>query len=593
MISNDINKAQNILKNYMNNVIYLDDLFNMYKNDYESEERNSIDFAGDVFDDSEDAHTSFEESAISEESFANMHISIKEEEIRDNIFDLMQVCRNEKLNLFPYLYDRDFKSNEFIDFSRQFSMIIVDWNLDEDNKEIAIEVLNHYKDDEMLRFIIIHTSEQNTEKITQSLSNTLGNISCIDGNDSIYRINNIFLKISQKKEENTIPKSIDDFTNLLIQTYGYLFVAFFDVAKKFNEQTGQLLTDFMHPFDILVNLQIAYDDDSEQYYSNQLKSLIFNQLQNNVEIDESIIKAMRHHVNECIVDKKENTQLIYDNLKNNVDKLLDATELKVSLQKIVENMSHETFAEIIDVFKEFNRYIFLKNKDKEQNELYQNKISRILKNAGCSDKKIRNKIELIVLIGIFYGEFDIEQSLIDMIKLMKLNVYTPKKNFEKMINGFVKNNKDINYNTMLMNKFSFGDLLINVTNEELLLCVSPACDLFRPQKVEYNIKYLKGRIVEKYINAERHHISILPVNNKLKVICWDFFGEKVLNLNDINDLEYLKQFDRPYKLQDSYINQIVAGYLSYNGRKGVEELFIKKGMTGLADGMTELILGYK
>ena len=54
---------------------------------------------------------------------------------------------------------------------------------------------------------------------------------------------------------------------------------------------------------------------------------------------------------------------------------------------------------------------------------------------------------------------------------------------------------DYRKRSFLMNKIHFGDILYDFDAREYLLCITPPCDAFRPQKVDYRYTFIRGKAV--------------------------------------------------------------------------------------------------
>ena len=139
----------------------------------------------------------------------------------------------------------------------------------------------------------------------------------------------------------------------------------------------------------------------------------------------------------------------------------------------------------------------------------------------------------------------------------------------------------------LQNKMHFGDVLIRQNsdgNNDYLLCITPPCDAFRPEKTKLHIIFIKGsEIPLRELAAQRKentHLSALPVtdasgNAQIRYVNWKFFDVVTFNLKEEDDYKDLCTWDRPYMMAEQYARQISNLFISYFSRAGVDELFMK------------------
>ena len=134
---------------------------------------------------------------------------------------------------------------------------------------------------------------------------------------------------------------------------------------------------------------------------------------------------------------------------------------------------------------------------------------------------------------------------------------------------------------LLQNKLKPGDILFKKGEEEICyLCILPSCHLLRPKKVEGNIIFVKGRIVEhrpEQTLRDSEHFTILPGiedgNVPIRVI-WQYHRIAEIDLNRIPPEDFASWF-RPYRLSYEYIRQLVGEFVAFYSKSGVEELFLE------------------
>lgn len=193
------------------------------------------------------------------------------------------------------------------------------------------------------------------------------------------------------------------------------------------------------------------------------------------------------------------------------------------------------------------------------------------------DEKKNNVLGMLILL-LGYDNITDEKSICKMIELVKLIKYDS--DFDELIDLTTNNIDNPNLNTKIINKYYCGDVLVNKESyNEFLLCINPPCDLFRPEKSNYCLKFLQGKkgsptkLTSDLKSSE--HGSIIPVNERPTVVVWSYNNERILCIKNRNDLNELKRYSRPFRMKEDYIKQIISKYSSFCMRMGVDELFLK------------------
>lgn len=189
----------------------------------------------------------------------------------------------------------------------------------------------------------------------------------------------------------------------------------------------------------------------------------------------------------------------------------------------------------------------------------------------------------MLLLLLAFKNITDKKSICKMIELIKFIRYDNE--FEELIDITIDNINNPDFNSIIMNKYYCGDILINESSDdEFLLCITPPCDLFRPDKSNYCLKFLRGKKSEpsKLTKSLKvyEHATIIPINEKPTVIIWSFNNEKIFCLKNIEDLNELKKYLRPFRMKEDYIKQIISKYSSFCMRMGVDELFLKENPIG-------------
>ena len=119
---------------------------------------------------------------------------------------------------------------------------------------------------------------------------------------------------------------------------------------------------------------------------------------------------------------------------------------------------------------------------------------------------------------------------------------------------------------------------------DYLLCITPPCDAFRPEKTKFHIVFIRGSEIPLHeLSARRKenvHLSALPIvdasgKSQIRYVSWRFFDIVTFNLKEEEDYKDLCTWERPYMMAEQYTRQISNLFISYFSRAGVDELFMK------------------
>ena len=137
----------------------------------------------------------------------------------------------------------------------------------------------------------------------------------------------------------------------------------------------------------------------------------------------------------------------------------------------------------------------------------------------------------------------------------------------------------------LFNKLHFGDILTKQADDstEYLLCLTPPCDVLRPEKTDFNVIFIHGsEVPSDQLMRERKqncHLSVLPARNggspTLRYVNWEFYRIVRFDLSIEADYQDLCTWERPFRMAESYTRQISNLFTSHFSRAGVDEIFMK------------------
>lgn len=564
-----------ILSKYFNNIVFIDDNFIINRETKDTDTDVEI-----IFDDFDPTSITSDQTAssIQPQEPNSSYSPFSKNTVAENIYKLLDECKKDNINIFPYIFKENDSMDNIINFLDNANLIILDWELLHSSPKKTIEIINTLSQQNILRFVIIYTNEPDLSSIQYQLKTRFStNYLIIDEKNNILKIGSIYTMICSKNILN-IRQALEQFNSILIEKYGYLFISFFDLSQQIHNQTSKVLSDFMHPFESLLTLQLKSDSAlNEENYEEHLRNIILNHLNDNIKINCNIITGMICNYKSNLENlKNKDFKNIKNSIKNSIKNKPFFTENKTTLKKLYNNFTKDHFVCLLDNVLENNLYM---SSDKRNAEF--NKLLEKIKNDCTLDKEefksFRSNIELFLLTALFNNSANIDLMTANLLKLMKLIPYT-KNNWIEIINNLSINIKSSDkFKTKATNILHCGDILANEKDGKFLLCITPPCDTFRPTKVNFNIKYILGKIVNEIPNNSKEsvHYSVLPLNNKVITVEWCMFNEKIFNLKNNNDLDILKKYNRPYRLQKEYIQQIISKSISFWSRSGVNEVFIK------------------
>jgi hypothetical protein len=514
--------------------------------------------------------------------------------IYTNVGKMLDYFRNSDISVFPYIYIPKNETNldRVLNYIRKSNFAIIDWELEHGRPQKTLEILSYLKDEGTLRFIVIYTNRPDLNVIKQAIEEKFKyDCSVIDAKNRILKIKSTCVMIAGKDKGNNIKVIIEKFCQALINQYGYFFISFFNIAEQIRSQTNNVLTDFMNPFEALLTVQLKSTGLEEQDYEENLKEIILSHLSGNVSINSSIMKnIVDNYKNKIKLLKEKDFQKIKENFKNWIIGKDIYENNKTVLTELNKSITKEHFDDILDAFISEN--IFLDSSEKRCKN-FNEKLGVIkgkLNVSKESKKFLDTHLESFILAGIFEEPVKIESYASNLFKLMKLTSYrdTDLNNVSEMLLRAIPITED--NETETRNIFKTGDILISKDGNAFLLCITPPCDVFRPYKTDYNIKFLIGKKQDQYIGKLYNHLTILPLDDKMVQVEWCFYNEKYINLNDENDIESLKNYYKPYRMQKHYLQQIVSEYFAFWNRSGVDEIFIKEDKHFLGKSLNEIIV---
>lgn len=467
------------------------------------------------------------------------------------------------LNIMPYYYDPvNFWSN--LDYIKQklshFPLIIIDWSLEgEGGKKTGIDVFDEIvKDSEILHYYVIYSNEvaRAVDEFKSKYQDIqLGTIS--ENNIAVVKDAVIMFANKQNCNANHIIEKLTSFT---VENYGYLPQLFLSVKQQIENRTAILYNEFMG-LDSIMLPQLIMDEayDYEGMQEEVISSIIINKLRSDLVIDKQDINygyVVLHKLlntsfseeaySESITKIKNlPKQLTYENCKERIQKILeqkclksfDFNSLKEAAQIFFTGDTNETFGNISEEKKNIKR--------KEQIWSF------ILFLSTCCDEK-------------YYSKY------VKLLSLIKLTEYDD--SFQWTMQECTE--------TIKAKSLCQGDVFINETDDSFLMCVTPSCQILRPDKIKCTYTFLRGYFTKKHADIKQKQIYSTHLINrdKTKVILvnWEFFSPVVIDFSKPDSFAEQANYKRCYRLNMEYAHKIVELYSEYIKQIGVEEVFGKR-----------------
>ena len=528
------------LRRHLSNVIYIENCFGLelFNKDVESPTESNaarVRVARREVVDAKEAEP--EEEAISVEKF----------------FKVSQNFSN-KINILPYLFQPEILDEKLEDFKLKlssFPLIIIDWQLEEGEEgKNGLDVFKKViENNDVLHYYVIYSGDVSTavNEFKKNYKPEVGQIA----KNKIAVISSNAVVLFCDKPTYSISKIIDQLCEFTEENYGFLPQMFLSVKHQIEDRTAALYNQFMG-LDSMMLPQLIADEvyNYEGLQDEVLISVIFNQLRNSVKIENN-----GNWYLQSVVDKLLKRKFTEDDFKraqaitNISSKKLDFEQFKARLNKIDEEkylnpISFNGLQNAAQIFCDGHK-------------------------SGADDSKIKDKIqEFIVFLSVCSDE-NYKAKYIKLLSLIKSTEYKSEQQWT-LGNLYGDTAKGL----------CQGDVFIDEANS-FLICVTPSCQLMRPEKINNTYTFLKGHFAKKKACPNQKQAYTMHLVNKDKsqvlMVNFEFYAPVVLDVTNENDMEYYKQYKRYYRLNTEYIHKLVELYSEHIKQIGVEELFGKIG----------------
>lgn len=540
----DIEPIEEIVKNYFDNAIIIDDQLEL-----NSREENIIVTDDEIGDLPDEVIGGFEEIALTTEYWQPS--------------DVLKHFVSEGFVTYPYKFRYSDYNNQVSFLSNILSsakLMIIDWDLEGSNPDsdtqrgqAAINLINEFiKLKKGIKCAVIYTQ--------QDCGDVMNEI-----RDEFDFINSDYMFFQEKSSEESktlfgfiMSKSItpqDVIKNIVNILYldKSITLHFMECVNNLNNNLGKVLNKFNTPFEKALYSQIITSQIPDNEVPNFINHILFNSIiGSDIPVRDNVL---------FLTKKKRLVSALHDieSFKTSICSLCDLINTKYS-KKIKIKCSDNKFLKDIKTIimaKKVNSFTSFKHRIEVSVKKY-NEFS------GNDQQHITNTLAIIIILidnfisddNSFKDDF-ISQMYI-FTKLMKYN--------EKQIGNIAINTGDI-YNVR--------------GNGEYALCISPFCDTFRPKKIDNIYKFVVGKVIDEndskfddYLKDSNESYTILAVpddeNKKLIFIKFNFYNTVSYSKRSVARLK------RVASLKDEYIQSIINKYVGYQSRAGIEKVFFKE-----------------
>ena len=548
--------TNDVLRQHLSNIIYIDNNFglDLFKTFSKPEEQVETDYEEAVLYrrtpsetvENEDSTDLIEETkAITVEDFFR--------ETQTNALDL---------NIMPYYYVADKFWDEKEKFKcklSHFPLIIIDWQLEKgENAKNGVDVFEEIiKDNDILHYYVIYSNEIG-EAIKSFIEKypkvQIGQIS----ENEVAFINNAIIMFANKRTSD-IGFIIDKLTSFTVDNYGYLPQLFLSVKQQIEDRTAVLYNDFMGLDSMMLPQLVcdeAYNYDGMQ--EEVILSLIVNKLREDLKLEKqqdcygknALIKMLKKSFSE------EDFKRAKSVVKRSPDISFEifCTRIKtINESNCIQNFDFDSLKNAAQIFLTGSTeedFCPDTPEDTKNNKRKVNIKKFILFLSICSDKEYYSKyVKLLSLIK--FSEYKT-----DLCWLLE------------------ECSDDIKAKGLCQ-----GDVFIDENSDLFLLCITPSCQLIRPEKIKNTYTFLQGHFAKDEMQkTQKQSFSMHLINkekDKVVLVNWDFYAPVVIDFSNKELLGKFKSYKRYFRMNMEYIHKVVELYSEYVKQIGVEELFGK------------------
>lgn len=625
--------SREILKRYFSNITYIDDQFDhcfMRNPSAALSKEAASDFVSEYDDEDGPPLTEngYSENAPGDPSpgeDSNDEGSGNEEPPNGCLQTLLETLSKKEfsdISLTPVLYTRETDEDALCCQIKNAPLTLIDWNLGAQKTAFAV-IKKLFSATQQLKVIVVYSASYLEAKKEIDGDIESGSYKAVAAEDNLLcciSAQGSLLVIADKRRYDILT-ILDRIVSLFISTYGIMPIAVLDYMHKANTLSNELFGAFAVPVESLYHLQAYFSEPNELDISPKVTSFIQNKFREVCQVSPKLSKDLFAYHQQGLSDFINLSDAVAsDKLKRAIDRIKDAfsgkhaeyctilTSVDYSIFKdcctkaIGSHSGWETFYNSFDpYFKAFREQLATQHTtsmfsgvtgasipDDSDISVAISKLKEdyYKKEFDLLADEVRNyRTQLIpLLIQLLITSDEMLQRGSELLHNIKFTKY-PSSSLSDLSAGTGLSKSKLK--AFLMNKLHFGDVLIRTQNggdTEYLLCITPPCDTFRPEKIEFNLIYIRGHEIpldklEVTLKKESVHTSALPMEENglksVRYIDWKHYEIVRFNLTKKEDFEDLCTYSRPYRMAEPYARQISNKFLSYFSRAGVDEVFFK------------------
>ena len=541
---NVVTQIEGIVRDYFSSVIFIDDEIDLFSEDI-SVSDDEINF--NEVEDEDSLEMMTEEIACTSEEDDDIHRP------REVVNQFME----EGFIISPYKYDgnKPLPQSSLDKIIKNARMVILDWNLENtklptDMGKKAMGIIDTITEGKYgLKCCVIYTScEDAKQQLKETDKYEFYNDESFD----------MFVPVDEEKsnligffiDKKVSPEEIINGISRYLLNNKSVILNFLNNAVLFQHNMDKVLSKFNKPFEIALYSQIFTSDMNNLEISSFLSNFLVSTVQGEEIMDEQLFFEIKSNsINNFLSNKSD------EELADIIKKIDNDFGNKLNGELLNERNNYVLCQVIKQAWNDTDNFTSVKNELSTSLKAEINEIA-----SSMSGKKIRRQTTQTFICSMFLDQYKDDESIKE---LLAEQLYT----FTNLLKYKQFDTKKIETGTILKNKNWY------------LLCITPYCDTVRIEAIDNKYKFLIGKEIssgkmKNSLNSrgsQKYDDMIVPVNNEVKFIRWDFYNTIVLEETEFNLEE-----DIVATLKKEYIQKILNKYLVYQSRAGVSELFYKE-----------------
>jgi len=599
------------LRKYFSKITYIDDKFDVglvSKKDFEGENEEVV-------------PVDFGQTLEQETLFSAVEEIVLEDDEEDvgykQLGELIKILNEneyQEIDLNPVLYDEEMSDERIIAKMERSNLTIIDWDLGQGSGKKALPIIKTMLDrTQKLKVIVVYTNGYS--EAVKSVDDIFEEPKKITQDEKVFgfkcRCNSLVFIVNRQSVD--LLQILELVEKSFIEENGIMPIAMLDLSEKMQEKSDELFGNFVSPIEDAYFLQMYYSEVPESEWTKYFSNIIMQKCKNDIKVDIQIINEMlkmkKDNLLQIIKEDKFTSQfkccleVLEDKIRHKFGKVIEAIKEYDSFEPSLYEESikgAEDWSAVLKCFAPLFNQIKKSMKKKEVEQFWERRDGEKIRISDADVQWLNKKIgkfnnekigNLVVefqedifpiIIQMIISDISMIEKFSDLVHNLKYDDYITTLS-ETLMDGKVKSVE--NRTEFLMDKIRFGDILHKDGGNEYLLCITPPCDTFRPEKTELNYVFITGVEAEQKDMRKRKktsmHISTYPNKNSdgittTKYIKWRFYDIQRFDLKLDEDYEKIISYNRCYKLEENYTRQIANEFIAYFSRAGVEEIFFKQ-----------------